>query len=300
MIRTLGLARPAWLYRALAAELGVHPGTVLRYHRHELRTLEAGRLRALEAFHRRVENGDVVAPPSRRRGLPRGIPKGARVPTSILKPLLERVMKKLGLKEKQIVYRSLAERTNLHTNTLLQYFTGSLESAPASVETALRTMLTECNKNGCPTLTRTSGGEPVVPRAHFRRRVDRSLDRCGYPQRSDLFRDLSEMLETPIERVSKAYYDRRLRFVPKSFCEAVDELSKGSAYDCSHVFRVGQRIRHGNFGTGVVAEKLRKNIIRVELDEGGELLLREAYRHDPYRMRRSPDANPESHVRWAM
>jgi len=153
------------------------------------------------------------------------------------------------------------------------------------VETALRALLAECDRKGCPTLTRMPGGPPVVPRSHYRGRVDRAVELCGYPQRSELFRDLADRLGIPVERLSKAYYDRRLRFVPEEYCEAVDTLAESANYDLARVYEVGQRIRHPHFGTGVVIQKLRKNAIRVQLDDGGELLLREAYQHDPYRTR---------------
>ncbi|NOZ85161.1 MAG: hypothetical protein GXP49_02635 [Deltaproteobacteria bacterium] len=291
MATKLGLSKPAWLYKVLAVELGVHPGTVLRYHRRELRTLDVRRLKALEAFTSKVDRGEVVAPKSYKGSRHRFMPRGARVPTSLLKPLLERLLKKLGIKEKQIIYRSISSRTGLHENTLLQYFNEELDSAPASVESALRALLTECDRNGCPTLTRAQDGRQVVPRLFFCHQVDRVMESCGFENKIDLFKEASEKIGVSASKLSKAYYDNRTKFVPREYVDELEEVESLAEYDPARSYHLGQRLRHPSFGTGIVVEKLKKNIIKVRLDQGGELMLRENYYHDPYRCRRDYSSN---------
>jgi len=286
MLDSLDGCPPARLYRLLAEELGLHPVTLLRYHRGRLATLSAARLAALEAIHGKVLDGELEPPqPPTRLQTPASA--NGRVPANRIRPLFDRLLERLQITERQVLYRCLTERTGLHETTLMRYHKGTLQSAPVALEQALRALLSECTTEHFPVLTRANGGDTVVPRAVYLGRIDRLERSGGYRHKSDLFRDLAHLLDEPAERLRKAYYDSRIRLVPRSFIEAADRLTKRMDYDPARVFHIGERIRHPHFGAGVVLEKRPHRAVLVALEQGGQVLLREGYRHDPYRERSS-------------
>jgi len=287
MLEALDGCTPARLYRMLADEMGVHPVTLLRYHRGQLATLSSERMGKLRGVHRRILAGELLPPePPERDRLARCNGNG-RVPAARLRPLFDRLLERLQITERQVLYRCLTERTGLHETTLLRYHTGALQTAPVALERALRELLSECATDRFPVLKRADGGDAVVPRAVYRARVDR-LERTGeYQHKSELFRDLASLVDQPAERLRKAYYDSRIRLVPRSFPDGADKLTEQMIYDPSRVWGVGERILHPHFGAGVVREKRPHRAVLVELEGGGEVLLREGYRHDPYREQRT-------------
>ena len=288
MLEALGDCPPARLYRLLSSEVGLHQVTLMRYHQGKLATVSAERMRDIRRVHAEVLGGELTTP-ARSRTKRRCQSARRRVPAAVLRPLFDRLMKILQITEREVLYRCLAERTGMNGTTLYRYHRGGLASAPASLEWILRGLIAGCAMDRYPELTRASGGKAVTPRSVFKSKVD-DLARTGaYRRKSKLFSDLAAELGVQPERLRKAYYDSRLRLVPRLYCKGLDRLLEKLDYDPSRTYRIGERIRHPHFGVGVVRSRRPRRAILVELHDGSTILLREDYQHDRY-WERVPDA----------
>ena len=280
------------VYRTIARKSGLHPVTVMRYHRGELRTVPASTLDEIKRVKNEVIQEARQEASSKARRSSSG-KFGSRVPCSRISEQVDRLMSEMGLTERQVLFRLVSERTGIHDTTILRYYNGSLATAPRSVLDCLISLANDCSSKKVPVFKRRDGGEGLVPRSQYRLKMDALFECGGYTKKAEMFRDVAKELQVDPERLRKAYYDTRIVLVPSAFVDRIEQKLESMTYDPSKTFSIGDRVTHPLFGPGIVTEKRAHDSFVLELKSGRKVLLREDYRHDPYWERAVQESWPE-------
>ncbi|NOZ87196.1 MAG: hypothetical protein GXP49_13185 [Deltaproteobacteria bacterium] len=284
------------IYKLIASKIGVHPVTLLRYHKGELHTIPSKTLDNLLHFRARVIKRHHNFDPSSNSGGNSRSSRRNRVPAKKVKALMDKLMGAMGLTERQLLYRVISERTGIHNTTLLRYYRGNLASAPQSVLDCLKSLMNECSNEKVLTFKRSDNGKDVIPRLSYKTKMDELFQIGGYTNKAEMFREVARDLDIDAEKLRKAYYDKRIILVPFIYLQSIEKKLDLMKYEPSKVFQLGDRVNHPLFGPGVVDEKKPHHSIGLRLKDGRHVLLREAYRHDPYWEKYQTERDPDE---WA-
>jgi hypothetical protein len=284
LIRSHRLARPYPLYRHVASQTGVHATTVLRYHTGYLSTAPAEVQQCVDALLVDTRRGRSLPfdGPLRLADGGRRTRPSERVEASEVRKRMDEVLAAMGVEEHQFLCRYVAERTGLHATSVLRYYHGGLQSAPAAVLHELDRLRDQIASGSVVPFSRSPGGAPVVLRRQTRRIIDACLREHGQDGKA-VFRALDRQLQLRPGTVRRIYRDPSMRFVRTPIHKAIEEYLQGVDYDPGRVFQAGQRLHHHMFGTGTVVEKVHKDKVRVEFTGGKQVLLSEGQSEDPYR-----------------
>lgn len=111
----LGLDEQQFLYRYLAQQVGMHPTTVLRYHRGDLQTAPAELVDALQALDDRIARGEVVSFCRSPEG------RGMVVRERTIE-VLDKLLEISGTEHKAGLFRALDEQLHQRPGTVARIF----------------------------------------------------------------------------------------------------------------------------------------------------------------------------------
>ena len=283
IMESLPGVRPYTIYRHLARKVGVHPTTVLRYHQGYLRTADATLHKAVTELVGQVRRGQTPAFDREETAGKRSKKvRSGRLPTIQVQKKIDVVLDALGLDEQLFLYRYLAERVGMHPTTVMRYHRGELLTAPRVLLDAVDELLQRIDKGEAVPFCRSPKGGTMVLRERTLEMINSLLEDTTCENKSSLFRALDVEMCLKAGTVARIYYDKKLRFVRADIHQALEKLASQTDYDPCLVYRVGERIHHHMFGPGNVAEKVHKNKIRVEFQDGKVRILSEAVTADPF------------------
>ncbi len=276
-----GVSVPTLLHKAVAERAGLHPTTVLRYHRQEVASASIKVLDCVEELERSLERGD---PLFCRAGGP-GTTE-LKVGSPMVRYWTDRVAALLELRSRRPLFRYVAVVLGIHPSTVKRYYTGTRASAPIDVLYVLR----ELHR-------RLDAGEAVVFRSGASERswvVPRTvvLAILGELERSGVFADngtsnhvaflqeIDRLLGVRRGTMERICSNGARPFVRYGLYLDLLRVRDRSTYSPHYHYEVGDRLFHHDFGAGAVVDKRHKNRIIVEFDTGLRLL-REDVRLDP-------------------
>ncbi len=288
IVGTRRLEHPYTLYRYIAHRTGVHPTTVLRYHTGYLKSVPANVYTHIRKLLELVRRGQALPFENKNlgnRATGRMSPTG-RVPATAVRKGLGGVFQYLGLREHQVLYRYLAERVGLHPTTVLRYYRGYLQTAPAALVAEIDFLRGQIVRGEVVLFRQGPDGSPVVLREQTRSIVEEFLATQGTAAEPAETEQLDIRLDLPPGTTGRIRFDAAQHFVPVNIHRAIEQFVHGVEYDPIRTFHVGQRVRHHLFGPGTVREKIHKNRVRIEFLDGKQVVLAEAVPEDPYRYQR--------------
>jgi hypothetical protein len=285
VIRRAGLRVPNRLHRVVAECTGLHPTTVLRYHRQELESADARVLECIQDIEVRVQNGenlflhDEDAEP--REG-DHEIGTGFNVSVHELNRWFERLKQRLGCDNTSILYQYIEDELGIAATTVMRYHSGELRGAPATILHSLRN-LDRVLCAGEPVVFRRGPGENgrYVPRSCVDALIAEIEDLGLLPERTPTFEALAVKVGLKDRELEEMLSDESWPFVRLDIYEKIKGLRDLAMYDPRRHYEVGDRIWFPDLGTGTVMEKLPKERMRVFFDAGVQRLLREDVWVDP-------------------
>jgi len=292
IIATRGLLQPYPLYRHIADQAGIHATTVLRYHDGFLKSAPAAVYKVIRELLVRVRSGHALQFESStgRSRATRPLSPRRRVPSALVRQKLEGTIRSLGLGERQSLFRYLAERVGLHATTVLRYYQGDLETAPAELVAEIDLLRKHIVSGKAALFCRQNLGTQLVLRERTQVIVEGLLRERGVGAGDEadrsFLRQLDRELDLPLGTTREICSDPDLCFVHATVHRAIEEFAHGEEYDPGRTYRLGERLRHHLFGPGSVKEKIHKNKVRVEFTGGKQVILSEAVTEDPYRFQR--------------
>ncbi len=284
IIEARQLGWPYTLYRYIADQTGVHPTTVHRYHSGFLQTapsevhacarklllhVRQGRALSFERVTWRCRISGKKPPPS-------------RVPAREVRQRLDGIVHALELGERQILFRYLAERIGVHSTTVLRYYQGDLQTAPAALLGEIDLLRERIVAGEVVMFSRSPAGSDVVLRERTRKIIVELLGERGEGDERSFFQQLDRQLGLQPGLTRRIASDPLLRFVRLDVHRTIEEFAHGVEYDPCQTYRAGERIRHHLFGRGCVAAKVHKNKVLVDFEDGRQVLLSEAVPEDPF------------------
>ncbi len=271
------------VYRYLGQRLGIHPTTVLRYHRGRLRTAppevltEVRKLAALVQDRRALPTLDRSdSAMNARKAAP------ARVPSWRLAHLLDRIIEMLKLSEPSALHRLLALQTGIHPTTVLRFHRGNLRSAPEVLLRAAIQLERTIRTGEAIRFPHGTTGELMVTRITFAAAVDRVMETGLFPDRNAMLHRVEDELRLPRGRLTRLYRCKTFRWVPDAVQRELEALVVKCRYDPAFAYEVGDRLSHHLFGAGTVIDKQPVEKICVRFDDGSEKILRERLRENGY------------------
>lgn len=284
IIERLHVTRPYTLYRHIAAQIGMHPTTILRVHQGRLGTAHALLVERVEVMLGRVRAGEPLAFAQgdewSRRSRTEVMP--GRVAARQIRDRIEAVLGTLGQDEHQFLYRYLAERAGVHPTTVLRYHRGELRTAPRRLLTLLDDLQRRISAGEVVPFCRSSEGPEMVVRERVLEVVDAMFEGAPNASKARVFRAIDDRLDLKPGTLARIYYDRKLRFVRADIHVALQRMVQCAEYDPCRVYQMGERVNHHLFGVGVVREKVHKNKVLIEFRDGRRALLSEAVPQDPF------------------
>ncbi len=285
VIEKAGLRIPNKLHRLVAEQTGLHPTTVLRYHRQELESADLRVLECVQDIGTRLANGEKIfdeyGDPSV-AGLEEELEEGIIVSTHELNRWVEKLRSRLGMRSTSFLYQWLEDELGIPASTIMRYHTGELHAAPSAIMHALRA-LERMLCAGEPVAFRRGPGDPVrhVPRSCLKTLLDEIEDLglvTGAGRTSDI---VSLRLGLPSGGLASMIGDESWPFVRLDVYERVRDLRDQAMYDPRRHYEVGDRIWFPDLGTGTVVLKLPKQRMLVTFDSGMQRQLREDIWVDP-------------------
>jgi hypothetical protein len=282
IVDLLGLDQVYPLHRYIATQAGVHPTTVMRYHNSNLHTASARLAEVVSDVLHQVRDGEdlPIERPRPKRDTAFVRARGGRVPATWISERLDSIHEMLGKDETQFLYRYVGQHTGMHASSVRRYHRGELKSAPAALLAVLDELRTRLENGEAVAFLRNTEGRQMVDRGHTLEALERLLTMSDDMPKVKFFALLDEKLGLKPGTVNRIYYDRKIRFVRAEVHDNLDRLGRYTEYDPCRVFSLNERIEHHMFGVGVVREKIHKNKIKVEFEEGMRILA-EAVPDDP-------------------
>lgn len=298
VVEHLGEDSPAPVYQYLGRRLGIHPTTILRYHRGSLRTApipvmsEARQLLAQVQRHGGLPDpvGDGGSAPRR--------PPPPRVPSWRLAHLLDRLIEMMELSEPSALHRLLATQTGIHPTTVLRFHRGVLRSAPQQLLSAAVDLEHRVRLGEAVRFPPGGDGEATVTRAAFVRAVDAVMETGLFTDRNAMLHRVEDDLGVPRGRLTRLYRCRTFRWVPERVQRHLEQLCERCQYNPGLDYALGDRLVHHLFGAGTVEGKVPVDKIVVRFDDGTERILRE--RLVESRFWRQPAAAPSVEEAFAL
>jgi hypothetical protein len=279
-----GVDIPNRLHRVVAQRTGLHPTTVLRYHRRQLESADARVLECLQELEERVLAGEsLFTAEDLASGIPGVEHDGGSVRVSVHE-LQRRIDCVLSLLEKPgpyILYRYLADHLGMHATTVMRYVSGELPGIPAGVITVLRDLERSLELGEVVVLGRGTGeGGDVVPRRCFIALLDELVE-LGILASDIRDSDLERMLDARRGTLSRIRSSSSWPFVRLATFKSLVAVRDAAIYDPTRHYEVGDRLYHHDLGSGTVVDKRHKSRILVHFVSGVERLLREDVWLDP-------------------
>ena len=283
IIRRRRLEHPYSLYRFIARACGIHATTVMRYHQGCLATADATVHSRALALLEEARRGHRL-PFERQAGAktsddPTRSPR--RVPSARVREILDEIRRALRPRQRQFLYRYVADRLDMHPTTVLRYHTGDLQTAPAKAFAEMNELRARIARGEPVPFTRNEEGTSVVLRERTVELLQRLLRHRGDRGEAEVLRRVEVRLDLDRGVLSRIHENRDLAFVASEVHRALEMYVDGSAYDASRVYEQGDHIWHPLFGVGSVADKIHKNKILVEFVDGQRVVLSEAVPGDP-------------------
>lgn len=281
LMRKSGVTVPTLLHKAVAERTGLHPTTVLRYHRQEVASASIKVLDCVVDLEQSLERGDpLFCRP--------GVSSGAelKVGTPMVRFWTDKVMDQLGLKSPRPLFRYVAVVLEVHPSTIKRYYTGKRVSAPIDVLYVLRDLHRRLEASETVVFrfgpTESSW---LVPRISVLALLD-ELEQSGViatggsSRRGAFLREIDHRLGLRTGTMEHICSTKKRPFVRHDIYRGLVGIRERSIYSPHHHYEVGDRLFHHDFGAGAVVDKLHKNRIVVEFATGRRLL-REDVRIDP-------------------
>jgi len=271
------------VYRYLGHRLGIHPTTVLRYHRGRLRTAPPEVLTEVRKLQALVQERKTLPPVAQQGGgaQPRKAAP-ARVPSWRLAHLLDRIIEMLQLSEPSALHRLLARHTGTHPTTVLRFHRGNLRSAPEGLLRAAIQVERMIRAGQAIRFPHGTTGELMVTRTTFAAAVDAVMETGLFPDRNAMLHRVEDDLGLRRGRLTRLYRCKTFRWVPEAVQSHLETLLVRCQYDPELSYDVGDRLCHHLFGAGTVIGKTPVDKIRVRFDDDTERILRERLRENGY------------------
>jgi len=143
VLAALGQDEHQFLYRYLAQRMAVHPTTVLRYHRGELRTAPSRLLSLLKDLHRRICAGEVVP-------FHRSTEGPEMVVRERVLEIVEALLAGANVDSKARLFRALDDHLNLKPGTMARiYYDHKLRFVRADIHRTLQRMVQSVEYDPC-------------------------------------------------------------------------------------------------------------------------------------------------------
>ncbi len=271
------------VYQYLGQRLGVHPTTLLRYHRGNLRTAPAVVLAEARALLKKVEVHGVL-PTTDGPGDAEMIrrPTAPRVPSWRLAHLFDRLIETLELTEPSALHRLLAIETAIHPTTVLRIHRGILRSAPQILLSAAVQLEERIRAGEAIRFPHSTRGTSMVTRQSYARAVDALMETGLFPDRNRMLHSIEDKLGIPRGRLTRLYRCQTFRWVQGNIQAHLEQMLVKCQYDPSLIYKRGDCFHHHLFGAGVVVSKQPVDKIRVAFADGSTRILRERLREDGY------------------
>lgn len=270
------------VYRYLGQRLGIHPTTVLRYHRGRLRTAPPEVLAEVRRLMATVqERGELPSIGHNGGAAPRKVAP-ARVPSWRLAHLLDRIIEMLQLSEPSALHRLLARHTGTHPTTVLRFHRGNLRSAPEALLKAAIQVERMIRAGEAIRFPHGTTGELMVTRTTFAATVDAAMETGLFPDRNAMLHRVEDELRLRRGQLTRLYRCKTFRWVPEVVQSYLEALIVRCQYDPELGYEVGDRLSHHLFGAGTVIGKIPVDKVRVRFDDDTERILRERLRENGY------------------
>jgi hypothetical protein len=272
----LGLETSHPLYRFIAREAGVHPTTLLRYHRGRLGTAPHGLAAYLLRLRGQIARGDRPVLEGRlRRRAPAPPPDPPdRVKNTLVRRLLLELRTRLRVPP-NMFYRHVGGAVDLHPVTVFRHADGQLATAPRRLLEYLRELTLALDAGKEVVFTRPRDGERVVPRAFVVREIERLTSLRVFPSKQALLRFVAAKLRLSPRALERAFSSRSCVLLPEQVLHYLRTLLRLLDYAPEARYEVGDRICHPVFGGGLVVGKEPKDKLAVEFSDGTRRVLRE-------------------------
>lgn len=282
---------PNRLHRIVAEYTGLHPTTVLRYHRQELESANPKVLDCLEQLEERLSRGESLGHEDVDEAMGVG---GIGVSVHELQRWFDRVIELLEGQGQYLLYRYVAEKLQVHPTTIMRYHRGELSGAPSKIVPTLRDIHRRLASGEIVEFKHGPGeGERVVPRRCFLDLLE-EIEKLGLL--SDDLRGNGGGFDAAVERtcgmrrgtIMKVRTGLSWPFVKLDLYGKLHQVRERAIYDPCRHYEVGDRLYHHDLGTGTVIEKRHKSRILVDFPARGRRMLREDVWMDP----RWPQSHP--------
>lgn len=285
VIQLAGLRIPNRLHRIVAECTGLHPTTVLRYHRLELESADIRVLECIQEIGTRVQNGENVFDDEGTDALDDdhgGGSVGFNVSVHELNRWFERLRSRLGCKSTGLLYQYVEDETSIPVMTVMRYHSGELRGAPSLILQTLK-LLERRLAGGEAVVFRRGPGETgkCVPRDCLGSLIDEIEELSLVTGKGDIRSLVSLRVGLHKHELAGMLEDDQWPFVPAEVYENVRKMRDMAVYDPRRHYEVGDRIWFPDLGTGTVVEKLPKYRMVVDFDKGVQRLLREDIPMDP-------------------
>ena len=271
------------VYRYLGRRLGIHPTTVLRYHRGRLQTAPPEVASEVRKLLAKVQESGSLPPldPTGSADTQRKLAP-ARVPSWRLAHLLDRIIEMLQLSEPSALHRLLAQQTGTHPTTVLRFHRGNLRSAPESLLEAAIQLERRIRAGEALRFPHGTTGDLMVTRTSFAAAVDAVIETGLFPDRNRMLHRAEDNLGLRRGRLTRLYRCRTFRWVPDAVQCYLETLVVRCQYDPACEYEIGDRLCHHLFGAGTVVAKMPVDKIRVRFDDESEMIMRERLRENGY------------------
>jgi hypothetical protein len=281
----LELRIPNRLHRIVAAHTGLHPTTVLRYHRREIEKADVRVLEYLLGLERRIDGGEAQLGEDETRILfsesdaSQGPCQGSIYEVQFW---MDRVVSLLESPGPYIVYRYVADEMGLHPTTVMRYHTGDLGTVPHEMIQVLRELERKLDAGEAVTFARGEGdGERVVPRRCILTLLDQIRSMRVLPEGPGLESTLERMLQLRRGTFRRIRSPEAWPFVRYDLMRTLMNLKESFSYDPARTYEVGEMLHHHELGTGRVTAKRHKSRMVVAFEDGTERCLCENVPYDP-------------------
>lgn len=277
-LKRSSLMTPNRLHRVVAMYTGLHPTTVLRYHRQELESADAKVLHCLRALEERFERGELLFDGD--GALTADGEVSYRVSVHEVQRWFNRVFDLIGDQGRYVVYRYVAEKLDVHPTTAMRYHTGELDGAPSKIIPVLRDLAGKLGAGERVVFRHGPGdGDEVVPLCCVLPLLD-EIESLGIVT-SDLDSSLERMTRIRRGTLHRIRQPGGWPFVKLKIFDKLTGVRDGAIYDPCRHYEIGDRLHHHDLGAGTVVGKHHKSRILVEFADGKRRFLREDVRLDP-------------------
>ncbi len=280
---------PNRLYNLVALRTGLHPTTVLRYHRREIDSADERVLQCVLEINEQIEGEHLSLLEEEEHALSMGdisYTDRLRWSTRKINQELKRIMILLDSDDPSPVYRYVSEVLDISPATVMCHNSGALLEHSDDVARVLRDLWCRLKSGEAVVFsTGATSGDRVVPRQNV-------LQLVHTIRAMEIIPD-GECFESTLERMTGLGQGAlgKLRdpsappFAPHEVHLRLAALIDRVAYEPCRSYEIGDRIHHHSLGIGTIVEKCHKSRIIVQFKSGVRRQLCEAVELRPYEIR---------------